>query len=67
MTTTSPKVMTVDEMREIVFSGKLGRAAAYNAIARGDIPGVIRIGRRILISRAAIEKMISGETTPAAR
>ena len=36
----------------------LGRSATYSAINRGDIPGVIRIGRRVLISRHALATML---------
>jgi len=39
----------------------LGRAAAYNAVSRGDIP-VIRIGRRILVSKAVLARMLQPES-----
>ncbi len=46
---------TVEEAAE-----KLGisRPVAYQAVNRGDIP-VIRIGRRILIPVAALQKMLT--------
>jgi excisionase family DNA binding protein len=49
------KVLTVEETARIL---RLGRAAAYAAIASGDIPS-IRIGRRILVSRTVLENMLS--------
>jgi excisionase family DNA binding protein len=38
----------------------IGRNQAYEAARRGEIP-VIRIGKRLLVPRAALEKMLSGE------
>ena len=38
----------------------LGRNAIYEAISRGEIP-VIRIGRRILISKKALENLLDGK------
>jgi excisionase family DNA binding protein len=35
----------------------IGRSATYEALRRGEIPSV-RIGRRILIPRAALEDML---------
>ncbi len=35
----------------------LGRSASYLAIKRGEIP-YIKIGRKILVPRAALEKML---------
>ena len=39
----------------------IGRRAAYEAVARGDVPGVIRIGRSIRISRQAVDRWLAGE------
>jgi hypothetical protein len=36
----------------------LGRSATYAAAARGDIPGVIRIGRRCIVSTAAVRRLL---------
>ena len=38
----------------------LGRNATYDAVARGEIP-VLRIGRRILVPRKALERLVNGE------
>ncbi len=42
----------------------IGRNAAYDAAARGEIP-MIRIGRRMLVPRAAFDRMLekAGEPT----
>ena len=54
--TGSPKVMSVEETR-LYLDGKLGRSALYNAIRRSEIPSV-RIGRRILIPVAALDRWL---------
>lgn len=36
----------------------LSRCGAYEAVSRGEIPSV-RIGRRILVPRAALERMLA--------
>lgn len=37
----------------------ISRAFAYEAVARGDIP-CIRIGKRILVPKVALERMLEG-------
>jgi excisionase family DNA binding protein len=37
----------------------IGRNSAYEAVNRGEIP-VIRIGKRILVPRAALERLLAG-------
>jgi excisionase family DNA binding protein len=50
------KTVTVeDAAREL----GIGRNAAYEATKRGDIPS-IRIGKRILVPRAALDRMLAG-------
>lgn len=49
--------LTVEEAAEILG---LSRAFAYEAVRRGEIPS-IRIGRRILVPRAALERLLEGE------
>ena len=36
----------------------LGRSGAYEAVRRGDIP-TIRIGRRLLIPKVALDRMLA--------
>jgi excisionase family DNA binding protein len=48
--------MTVDEVA--AYLG-ISRGTAYDGVRRGEIPS-LRIGRRILVPRAAIEAMLAG-------
>ena len=44
----------------------IGRAAAYEAVRRGDVPS-IRIGKRVVVPKAALNDMIANagrEQTP---
>lgn len=52
-----PEVMTVPELAQRLH---IGTGAAYEAVKRGDVPGVIRIGRTIRISRAAVDRWLQG-------
>lgn len=47
-------VLTVDEVAGLL---KISRPQAYLGVERGEIPH-IRVGRRILIPRAALEKLL---------
>lgn len=40
---------------------RVDRKTAYQAIERGDIPGVRRVGRAIRINRAAVETWFSSD------
>jgi excisionase family DNA binding protein len=51
--------MTVDEAAAALG---ISRAHAFNSVTRNQIPH-IRMGRRILIPRAALERMLSGGET----
>lgn len=55
-----PVVLTVDELAARL---RIGRRAAYEAVSRGEVPGVIRVGRSIRISTAAVDAwfLIGGE------
>lgn len=54
-TTTERKTLTVSEAaRELGIS----RNSAYEAVRRGQIPS-IRIGRRLLVPRSALERLLS--------
>jgi len=46
-----PPLMTVDELSDYL---RVERKTLYDAIARGELPGVRRIGRLIRISRSAV-------------
>ena len=60
---TSPQKKTVsleDAAREI----GIGRSTAYAAARRGEIP-VIRMGRRLLVSRVALDQLLGAATSTA--
>ncbi len=44
-------------VEEIINLSGLGRGAVYEGFRRGDLPG-LRIGRRIIFSRAAIMRLL---------
>lgn len=46
-------------VEELAVGMGIGRAAAYEAIKRGEFP-TLKIGRRILVPIAALEKMLAG-------
>ena len=48
-------VLTVEEAAEYL---RISRPQAYLGVNRGDIPH-IRVGRRILVPRAALEKLLA--------
>jgi excisionase family DNA binding protein len=56
----APAVFTVCEVAKIL---RIGKISAYQAIARGDVP-CIRIGRRILIPRHALELVLNQFPVP---
>jgi hypothetical protein len=42
----------------------LGRAATYEAAKRGDIPGIIRIGKKIRVSTAVLRRSLGLDINP---
>jgi excisionase family DNA binding protein len=52
-----PDVLTVEEARKRL---RIGRNAIYDAIARSEVPS-IRLGRKILVPRLALEALLRGE------
>jgi excisionase family DNA binding protein len=53
---TTSKTLTPDQARAEYFP-EMGRAAFYAALRRKEIPS-LRLGRKFLIPRAAIEKFL---------
>jgi excisionase family DNA binding protein len=53
-------VLTVHEVAKIL---RIGRISAYQAIERGEVPS-IRIGRRILVPRIALEQVLNRFSIP---
>lgn len=43
--------MTADELGELL---RLTRSAVYTMVARGELPGVLKIGRRLRFRREAV-------------
>lgn len=58
MTQPEKEVLTVDEVGQLLG---ISRQLAYKAVNGGDIPS-FRIGKRILISRKALDNLINGVT-----
>jgi excisionase family DNA binding protein len=56
------EVFSVDEVAERLG---LSRNSAYEAVRKGEIPSV-RIGRRILVSRVALDRLLAGQQPVAA-
>lgn len=54
MSDTESLTLTVDQTAKLLG---LSRNGAYEAIARGQVPS-IRIGRRLLVPRTALERML---------
>ncbi len=53
-----PTFITVDELAVVL---RVNRNTAYEAVQRGDIPGVSRIGRKIRICRATVVDWLRGQ------
>ena len=51
-----PKTQTIDEAAKVLG---IGRNQAYAAARRGEIPS-IRIGKRILVLREPLQRMLAG-------
>jgi excisionase family DNA binding protein len=50
-------VFNVEEAAKIL---RISRECAYGAVTKGHLP-TIRLGRRLLVPRAALERLLSGE------
>ena len=53
-------VLSVDECAELL---KLSRGSTYQGCLRGQIP-CIKVGRRILIPRVALQKLLESASKP---
>ena len=52
--------LTIEETARLLG---IGRQLAYDRVKAGEIP-VLKIGRRLLVPRIALEKMLQGPKTP---
>ena len=61
---TAPATLTVEEAGELL---NISRSLAYQGVKSGAIPS-IRIGRRLLVPRVQLERLLAGEerSAPAA-
>ena len=50
--------LTVSEAAKLLG---IGRQTAYDLVAQGELPGAIRLGRRIVVSRKVLEDVLSGD------
>ena len=57
------RVVTLDEAAVLL---RISRGSAYQAAKSREIP-TIRIGRRLLVPLAALERMLAGDTAAARR
>lgn len=55
------KTMTVEEAAKVL---SIGRNQAYDGVNRGEIPHV-RIGKRILVLREPLERLLAGDMAKA--
>lgn len=62
-TTAERLTMTVEEACRLLG---LGRTLGYELARRGELPGVIRLGRRFLVSRPALEEALGLRRAPSA-
>jgi excisionase family DNA binding protein len=56
-TETTRRTYNIEEAAEMLG---IGRNQGYEAARRGDIP-TIKIGKRLLVPKAALERMLKGE------
>jgi excisionase family DNA binding protein len=55
-----PLLLTTAEVAELL---RTSRKAVYAMVERGQLPGVVRIGRRVLLRRAALLDWLRQKST----
>ena len=40
----------------------IGRQTAYDLVAQGKLPGALRLGRRIVVSKKALERFLDSDS-----
>jgi excisionase family DNA binding protein len=60
----APLLLKVPEVADVL---RTTPKAVYNMIERGQIPGVVRIGRRILVWRADLLIFLDHNSTPSSQ
>jgi excisionase family DNA binding protein len=61
MNTIAPPERRTMSVEEAAVALGIGRTTAYMAIRRGELP-CLRIGRRVVVPRDAIERLLTGDT-----
>jgi excisionase family DNA binding protein len=56
-----PVLLTVDEVASVI---RKTPEALYAMVARGQLPGVVRIGRRVLVRQSDLLKWLDQKATP---
>ena len=54
---TEPATVNVEYAAQLLG---IGRQTAYNLAKEGKLPGALRLGRRIVVSRKALEEFLDG-------
>ncbi|MGA2451783.1 MAG: helix-turn-helix domain-containing protein [Polyangiaceae bacterium] len=55
-----PALLTVEEVAAYL---RTSPTAVYHQVARGQLPGVVRVGRRVLVRRAVLERALDERTS----
>ncbi len=55
--------LTVVEVQQIVFGGRIGLSTLYSRASAGELPGAVRFGRRFLVHRATLETWLKGQAS----
>lgn len=58
--TTDRLTLTVEEACQLLG---VGRTVGYELARRGELPGVLRLGHRLVVSRPALERALGMERT----
>jgi excisionase family DNA binding protein len=53
-----PATMSVESAAALLG---ISRATAYRLARNGELPGAIRLGHRIVVSRTALERLLAGD------
>jgi excisionase family DNA binding protein len=59
--TIEPQLLRVDEAAAIL---NIGRTKAYEMAQRGELPGVVRVGHQLRVSRRRLEEWIEVQSGP---
>jgi excisionase family DNA binding protein len=54
----APRTISVEQAGTMLG---IGRGLAYELAKRGELPGVLRLGHRYVVSRQRIEQVLAGE------